>query len=89
MPNVLRHIKPRRILDVGGVFLFLLVINMRMVRVVAAMLGMGAIFTEPVRSNGCDWESVLWRQPQANKSKPNKLSQKKRRLNARRLGKFK
>ena len=28
MPNVLRHIKPRRILDVDGVFLFLLVVTM-------------------------------------------------------------
>ena len=28
MPNVLRHIKPRRILDVDGVFLFLLVVFM-------------------------------------------------------------
>ena len=27
-PNVLRHIKPCRILDVDGVFLFLLVVNM-------------------------------------------------------------
>ena len=28
LPNVLRHIKPCRILDVDGVFLFLLVVNM-------------------------------------------------------------
>lgn len=62
---------------------------MRMGRVVAAMMGMGAIFAEPLRSRSSDWESILWREPQASKSKPNKLSQKKRRLNARRLGKNK
>lgn len=46
--------------------------------VVAAMLG--TAFAEYSRSSGGDWDSILWGEPQSNKSKPNRVSQKKRRL---------
>lgn len=52
---------------------------MRLGRVVAAMFGMGAMFADPVRSGGGDWESVLWSKPRKPKSKPNRISQAKRR----------
>ncbi len=65
--------------DLSGVFLFLLVVDMRLGRmVVAAMLG--TAFAEYSRSSGGDWDSILWGEPQSNKSKPNRVSQKKRRL---------
>lgn len=59
-------------------FLFLLVVDMRLGRmVVAAMLG--TAFAEYSRSCGGDWGSILWGEPQSNKSKPNRVSQAKRR----------
>ena len=45
--------------------------------VVAAMLG--TAFAEYSRSCGGDWGSILWGEPQSNKSKPNRVSQAKRR----------
>lgn len=44
---------------------------------VAAMLG--AAFAEYSRSSGSDWDSILWGEPHSNKSKPNRVSQAKRR----------
>ena len=84
LPNVLRHIKPRRILDVGGVFLFLLVINMRLGRIglgfATAMMGLSNAFvelTESFKAFSC--VPPIWTQPSRYKSKPNKVSQAKRR----------
>ena len=45
--------------------------------VIAAMLGKA--FAEYSHSNGSDWDSILWGEPQPNKSKPNRVSQAKRR----------
>lgn len=45
---------------------------------VAAMLGMGAIFAAPSRSGGID-EPTSWYEPPVAKSKPNRISQAKRR----------
>lgn len=45
--------------------------------VVAAMLG--TAFAEYSRSSGGDWDPILWGEPQSNKSKPNRVSQAKRR----------
>ena len=45
--------------------------------VVAAMLG--TAFAEYSSSSGGDWDSILWGEPQSNKSKPNRVSQAKRR----------
>ena len=51
---------------------------MRMSRmVVAAMLG--TAFAEYSSSRGSDWDSILWGEPQPSKSKPNRVSQAKRR----------
>lgn len=79
-------------------FLFYMVVIMRMNRVgllgaIAALSGMGAVFADGMNraSNSLNALSQVMRltQPNKYKSKPNRLSQKKRRLNARRLGKFK
>ena len=45
--------------------------------VVVAMLG--TAFAEYSRSSGGGWDSILWGEPQSNKSKPNRVSQAKRR----------
>lgn len=52
---------------------------MRLGRLVAAMLGMSAIFAEPVRRGGSDWSSTLWFKPKESKPKQNRVSQAKRR----------
>ncbi len=64
--------------DLSGVFLFLLVVNMRFGRMVTAAL-LGTAFAEYSCSSGGDWDSILWGEPQSNKSKPNRVSQAKRR----------
>ncbi len=64
--------------DLSGVFLFLLVVNMRLGRMVTAAL-LGTAFAEYSCSSGGDWDSILWGEPQSNKSKPNRVSQAKRR----------
>ncbi|MFW1742868.1 hypothetical protein [Acinetobacter johnsonii] len=60
---------------------------------ITATLGMSAVFANGVdrATNSLNALSRVMRltQPNKYKSKPNRLSQKKRRLNARRLGKFK
>ena len=45
--------------------------------VTAALLG--TAFAEYSCSSGSDWDSFLWGEPQSNKSKPNRVSQAKRR----------
>ena len=84
LPNVLRHIKPCRILDVDGVFLFLLVVNMRLSRIglgfATAMMGVSNAFaklTDSFKALSC--VPPIWTQPSRYKSKPNKVSQAKRR----------
>ncbi len=64
--------------DLSGVFLFLLVVNMRLGRMVTAAL-LGAAFAEYLCSSGSDWDSFLWGGAQQSKSKPNRVSQAKRR----------
>ena len=78
LPNVLRHIRPRWDNKLGGVFLFLLVVNMRLGRMVTAAL-LGTAFAEYSCSSGSDWDSFLWGGAQQSKSKPNRVSQAKRR----------
>jgi len=60
---------------------------------ITAILGMSAVFADGMdrATNSLNALSRVMRltQPNKYKSKPNRLSQKKRRLNARRLGKFK
>ncbi|SDY60293.1 hypothetical protein [Acinetobacter kyonggiensis] len=60
---------------------------------ITAFLGMSAVFADGMdrATNSLNALSQVMRlnQPNKYKSKPNRLSQKKRRLNARRLGKFK
>ena len=60
---------------------------------ITAILGMSAVFAGGMdrATNSLNALSRVMRltQPNKYKSKPNRLSQKKRRLNARRLGKFK
>ena len=64
--------------DLSGVFLFLLVVNMRLGRMVTAAL-LGTAFAEYLCSSGSDWDSFLWGEAQQSKSKPNRVSQAKRR----------
>ena len=64
--------------DLSGVFLFLLVVNMRLGRMVTAAL-LGTAFAEYLCSSGSDWDSFLWGGAQQSKSKPNRVSQAKRR----------
>ena len=64
--------------DLSGVFLFLLVVNMRLGRMVTAAL-LGTAFAEYSCSSGSDWDSFLWGGAQQSKSKPNRVSQAKRR----------
>lgn len=52
---------------------------MRLSRIVLAALGMGAVFAEPAQRSVSDWDSFAWREPVKGKSKPNKVSQAKRR----------
>ncbi|MBJ9902062.1 hypothetical protein [Acinetobacter bereziniae] len=52
---------------------------MRLGRILAAMLGMSAAFAEPAKRIANDWDSIKWREPVKGKSKPNKISQAKRR----------
>ena len=52
---------------------------MRLGRIIAAMMGMSAASSEYPRSGATDWDSILWHNPQPNKSKPNRVSQAKRR----------
>ena len=75
-----------------------MVVVMRMNRrgllgAITAFLGMSAVFADGMdrATNILNALSQVMRlnQPNKYKSKPNRLSQKKRRLNARRLGKFK
>ena len=77
-----------------------MVVVMRMNRrgllgAITAFLGMSAVFADGMdrATNSLNALSQVMRLTQPNKykhkSKPNRLSQKKRRLNARRLGKFK
>ena len=75
-----------------------MVVNMRMNRrgllgAITAFLGMSAVFADGMdrATNSLNALSQVMRlnQPNKYKSKPNRLSQKKLRLNARRLGKFK
>ena len=70
--------KPRSICIIGGVFLFLLVVNMRLGRMVTAAL-LGAAFAEYSCLSGSDWDAFLWGGAQQSKSKPNRVSQAKRR----------
>ena len=51
---------------------------MRLGRMVTAAL-LGTAFAEYSCSSGGDWDSILWGEPQSNKSKPNRVSQAKRR----------
>ncbi len=69
---------PRSICIIGGVFLFLLVVNMRLGRMVTAAL-LGTAFAEYSCSSGSNWDSFLWGGAQQSKSKPNRVSQAKRR----------
>ncbi len=64
--------------DLSGVFLFLLVVNMRLGRMITAAL-LGTAFAEYSCSSGSDWDSFLWGGAQQSKSKPNRVSQAKRR----------
>ena len=59
-------------------FLFLLVVNMRLGRMITAAL-LGTAFAEYSCSSGSDWDSFLWGGAQQSKSKPNRVSQAKRR----------
>ncbi|ENU57348.1 MULTISPECIES: hypothetical protein [Acinetobacter] len=52
---------------------------MRLGRIVLVALGMSAAFAEPVKRHASDWDSIKWREPVKGKSKPNKISQAKRR----------
>lgn len=52
---------------------------MRLSRIVLAALGMSAAFVEPAQRSTSDWDSFAWREPVKGKSKPNKVSQAKRR----------
>ncbi|WP_228146187.1 hypothetical protein [Acinetobacter sp. ANC 4648] len=60
---------------------------------ITAFLGMSAVFADGMdratNSLNALFQVMRLNQPNKYKSKPNRLSQKKRRLNARRLGKFK
>ena len=85
MPNVLRYIKPCHILDVDGVFLFLQVVNMRLSRIglgfATAMMSLGNALDELTESFKAfsHVPPCIWTQPSRYKSKPNKVSQAKRR----------
>ena len=86
MPNVLRHIKPCRILDVDGVFFSYLVVNMRISRIGLgmALASMGMIVVSDGLNRSTDSLGALSRtmrltQPAKHKSKPNRISQAKRR----------
>ena len=59
-------------------FFFLLVVNMRLGRMVTAAL-LGTAFAEYSCSSGSDWDLFLWGGAQQSKSKPNRVSQAKRR----------
>ena len=52
---------------------------MRLGRIVLAALGMGAAFAAPAQRSDSAWDSIVWREPVKGKSKPNKVSQAKRR----------
>lgn len=52
---------------------------MRLGRIVLAALGMSAVYAESHRRSASDWDSITWREPVKGKSKPNKVSQAKRR----------
>ena len=48
-------------------------------RIVLAALGMSAVFAEPAQRSISAWDSIKWREPVKAQSKPNKVSQAKRR----------
>ncbi len=52
---------------------------MHLSRIVLAALGMSAAFAEPAHRSASAWDSITWREPEKSKSKPNKVSQAKRR----------
>jgi hypothetical protein len=52
---------------------------MRLSRIVLVALGMRAVFAEPAQRSASAWDSITWREPVKGKSKPNKVSQAKRR----------
>ena len=52
---------------------------MRLGRIVLAALGMSAAFVAPAQRSTSDWDSFAWREQVKGKSKPNKISQAKRR----------
>lgn len=52
---------------------------MRLGRIVAAMLGMSVVYAESARRSASDWDSIFWSNSPQPKSKPNKVSQAKRR----------
>ena len=52
---------------------------MRLSRIVLVALGMNAAFAVPVKRHASDWDSIKWREPVKAQSKPNKVSQAKRR----------
>lgn len=52
---------------------------MRLGRIVLVALGMSAAFAEPAQRRASDWDSITRREPVKGKSKPNKVSQAKRR----------
>lgn len=52
---------------------------MRLGQMVAAMLGIGAIYAEPTRRSASDMDSIIWSAPSQPSNKPNRISQAKRR----------
>ena len=52
---------------------------MRLSRIVLAALGMSAAFAAPAQRSASVCDSFAWREPVKGKSKPNKVSQAKRR----------
>ena len=60
---------------------------MRLGRMVTAAL-LGTAFAEYSRSSGSDWDLFLWCGAQQSKSKPNRVSQAKRRKYSVKVGEY-